>query len=165
MVAKAGGSGECAENTLSAIMAALAVSPPGWARLAIEVDLRLSADGALVAHHDATLERTTNGKGLVRAHSLQRLRELSAGPDGEPMPRLEEVCERIGDHELVVELHDAEPSVAQALVRTLARLPPAARQRLILASDSINSAGVPSAIIFPWSMIATRSQSRVASSM
>jgi len=135
MIAKAGGSAEGAENTLSAIAAALAVSPPGWARLALEIDVRLSADGALVAHHDATLERTTNGKGLVRAQPFERLRQLSAGPGGEPMPRLEEVYERIGDHELVVELHDSEPIVVHELVRTLARLPPAARQQLILASE------------------------------
>jgi glycerophosphoryl diester phosphodiesterase len=135
ILAKAGGSSEGAENTLSAIGSALAVSPPGWARLAIEVDVRLSADGVLVAHHDATLERTTNGSGLVRAHSLERLRELRAGPGGEPIPRLEEVYERVGDHELVVEVHDSAPIVAHELVRTLARLPPAARQQLILASE------------------------------
>jgi glycerophosphoryl diester phosphodiesterase len=135
IIAKAGGSGEGAENTLSAIAAALAVRPPEWARLALEVDVRLSGDGALVALHDATLERTTNGVGPVRAQPLERLRELRAGPGDERIPRLEEVYERSGDHELVVELHDSEPAVAQTLVRTLSRLPAAARQQLILASE------------------------------
>ena len=35
----------------------------------IECDVHLSADGRLVVIHDHTLERTTNGSGLVRDHS------------------------------------------------------------------------------------------------
>src|SRR4051812_16937336 len=46
---------------------------------AFELDVRLSADGAAVVIHDSTLERTTDGKGLVRAQSLVDLRALDAG--------------------------------------------------------------------------------------
>ena len=135
IVAKAGGSGEGAENTCAAIAAALAARPPEGARLAVEVDVRLSADGMLVALHDATLERSTDGLGLVRECSLRRLRELRVGPRQEWIPLLEEVSEQVGEHELVVEAQDADVPAAQALVRCLGRLTARARQRVIVASE------------------------------
>ncbi|HEU4577962.1 MAG TPA: glycerophosphodiester phosphodiesterase family protein [Polyangiaceae bacterium] len=134
IVAKAGGSGEGAENTCAAIAAALTVRPPKGARLAVEVDVRLSADGALVALHDATLERSTDGSGRVRQHSLRRLRELRVG-GAERIPLLEEVSEQVGEHELVVEAHDADVPAARALVRCLGRLGARERQRMIVASE------------------------------
>jgi glycerophosphoryl diester phosphodiesterase len=45
----------------------------------VETDIRITADGALVLIHDATLERTTNGTGRVDAHTLPELRALDAG--------------------------------------------------------------------------------------
>jgi len=135
IVAKAGGSGEGAENTCSAIGGALLAMPPRWARLAIEVDVRLSADGRLVVLHDATLERTSNGTGSVRGLTLVRLRELRVGAGREPIPLLEEVSEQVGDHALVIDVHDAELAAARALVQVLQRLPLRARQRVIVASE------------------------------
>ena len=135
IIAKAGGSGEGAENTCAAIAAALAVPLPEGARLAVEVDVRLSADGALLALHDATLERTTDGVGLVRERSLRQLRELRTGPQREWIPLLEEVSEQVGEHELVVEVQDADVRAAQALVHCLGRLRAPARQRVIVASE------------------------------
>lgn len=63
----------------------------------IETDLRLSHDARFVAIHDATLDRTTNGRGLVRDFTLDQLRELDAGswfgPDfaGEKIPTIEDI--------------------------------------------------------------------------
>ena len=45
----------------------------------IEVDVRTTSDGFLVAIHDETLDRTTNGTGLVSAHTLAEIRALDAG--------------------------------------------------------------------------------------
>ncbi len=45
----------------------------------IETDLQLSRDAHLVAIHDETLERTTNGKGAVQDLTLAELRQLDAG--------------------------------------------------------------------------------------
>jgi glycerophosphoryl diester phosphodiesterase len=135
IVAKAGGSGEGAENTCAAIAAALAVQPPEGARLAIEVDVRLSADGMLVVLHDATLERSTDGRGLVREQSLRRLRELRVGPGQEWIPLLEEVSEQVGEHELIVEAQDADVPAARALMRCLGRLSARERRRVIVASE------------------------------
>ncbi len=42
----------------------------------MEIDPRYAKDGAIVVHHDATLERTTTGKGRVAELTLQDLREL-----------------------------------------------------------------------------------------
>lgn len=134
IVAKAGGSGEGHENTCAAIESALTAAPPTWARLAIEIDVRLSADGMLVALHDATLENNRGGE-RVRALSLQRLRELRSLRERAPVPLLEEVSEVVGEHELVVEAKDDDLEEARTLVRCLGRLPTRARQRVIVASE------------------------------
>ncbi len=63
----------------------------------LETDLRLSHDARFVAMHDATLDRTSNGRGLVRDFTLAQLRELDAGswfgPEfaGEKIPTLDEI--------------------------------------------------------------------------
>jgi glycerophosphoryl diester phosphodiesterase len=62
----------------------------------LEIDPRLTKDGAVVVHHDATLERTTTGKGRVTDLTLAELRELRLKDlDGQPtdfqMPTLDEV--------------------------------------------------------------------------
>jgi len=44
-----------------------------------ERDVHMAADGALVVIHDPALARTTNGRGLVGAHTLADLRRLDAG--------------------------------------------------------------------------------------
>jgi len=46
---------------------------------AIELDAKLSADGEVVIMHDSSLDRTTNGRGSVGAHSLEELKRLDAG--------------------------------------------------------------------------------------
>ncbi|MBE7103604.1 glycerophosphodiester phosphodiesterase [Bacillus cereus] len=45
----------------------------------IEIDLQMTKDGHLVAMHDKTLNRTTNGTGLVKEHTLQEIKQLNAG--------------------------------------------------------------------------------------
>ena len=42
----------------------------------IETDIQATSDGELVCMHDATLDRTTNGKGKVSSKSLKSIREL-----------------------------------------------------------------------------------------
>jgi glycerophosphoryl diester phosphodiesterase len=70
----------------------------------IECDVHLSLDGRLMVIHDHTLERTTNGTGLVRDQSAAALRRLDAG-EGEHIPLLQEVIElAIGKVGLVIEI-------------------------------------------------------------
>jgi glycerophosphoryl diester phosphodiesterase len=62
------------ENTLVALHEAVALGVD-----AVEFDLRVSRDGALVMIHDATLDRTTDGTGLVAQRTVAELRRLDAG--------------------------------------------------------------------------------------
>lgn len=61
---------------------------------AVELDLRLSADGHLVILHDADVRRTTNGTGAVARMTLAEIRALDAG-DGERVPTFDEVLDAI----------------------------------------------------------------------
>lgn len=61
---------------------------------AIELDLHLSKDGALVVMHDAEVDRTTDGSGPIAELTLAELRELDAG-DGERVPLFEEVLDAV----------------------------------------------------------------------
>jgi glycerophosphoryl diester phosphodiesterase len=62
----------------------------------VECDVHLTADGELAVIHDHLLERTTNGTGMVGAHTLAELRELDAGK-GQRIPLLEELFELVRD--------------------------------------------------------------------
>jgi glycerophosphoryl diester phosphodiesterase len=65
----------------------------------VEVDVRMSKDGVPVIMHDGTLERTTNGKGLVSEMTLAQLKVLDAGSwmspkyAGERVPTLAEAVQ------------------------------------------------------------------------
>jgi glycerophosphoryl diester phosphodiesterase len=80
-----GASGHAPENTLLAFRYAFELGAD-----AIECDVQLSADGAPVIIHDATVDRTTNDTGVVAQLSLEHLRQLDAGA-GEQIPVLREV--------------------------------------------------------------------------
>jgi len=62
------------ENTLESLRQAVALGVD-----AVEFDLRVSRDGALVVIHDETLERTTDGSGPVALRTVSELRSLDAG--------------------------------------------------------------------------------------
>jgi glycerophosphoryl diester phosphodiesterase len=74
VVAHRGASGYAPENTMAAFRRAVDMG----ARF-IETDLHLTRDARVVAIHDSTLDRTTNGRGLVDLLSLQEIRALDAG--------------------------------------------------------------------------------------
>ncbi|HKA67307.1 MAG TPA: glycerophosphodiester phosphodiesterase family protein, partial [Solirubrobacterales bacterium] len=79
------------ENTLASFQSAIDAGCD-----LVECDVHLTADGELAVIHDHLLERTTNGTGLVGAHTLAELRELDAGK-GQRIPLLEEVIELVRD--------------------------------------------------------------------
>jgi glycerophosphoryl diester phosphodiesterase len=45
---------------------------------ALEMDLHMTLDGHVVAMHDSTVDRTTNGTGCIVSHTLAELKELDA---------------------------------------------------------------------------------------
>jgi glycerophosphoryl diester phosphodiesterase len=64
----------------------------------LEVDPRYTKDGAIVLHHDATLERTTTGKGKVSDLTLAELKQLKlkdteGNSTAFAMPTLDEALE------------------------------------------------------------------------
>lgn len=86
MVAHRGANHFAPENTLAAARLSF---DQGAAY--VEIDVRESADGEIVVIHDATLERTTNGRGLVTEHSLANLKALDAGGWHSPVHRGETI--------------------------------------------------------------------------
>ena len=70
-IAHRGFKGAYPENTMLAYEKAIEVGADG-----IEFDVHLTKDSELVIIHDETLERTTDGKGLIKDKTLQELKKL-----------------------------------------------------------------------------------------
>ena len=73
-IAHRGASANYPENTLAAFAAAIAMGA-----VMCELDVHLTRDGVAVVIHDATINRTTDGKGSVAAMTLAELRQADAG--------------------------------------------------------------------------------------
>jgi glycerophosphoryl diester phosphodiesterase len=125
------------EHTLAAYLRALDDGADG-----LECDVRLTRDGHLVCVHDRSLDRTSNGRGLVSARTLAELDELDFGswhpaavlPDEPPDPdctrllTLDRLLDAVHDSGRPVRLliETKHPSrygadVERRLVETLAR--------------------------------------------
>lgn len=76
------------ENTMGAFVKCLDVGAK-W----FECDVSMIADGSLVIMHDDTLERTTDGAGLLVEQTFSSLRRLDAGAWFSPTFRFERVPE------------------------------------------------------------------------
>ncbi|MDC3124836.1 glycerophosphodiester phosphodiesterase family protein [Gammaproteobacteria bacterium] len=91
-----GAAGLVPENTLPSFRKALDLGCR-----AIELDVHAVRDAEdttqLMVIHDDTVQRTTNGKGLVSDHTFEQLTKLDAG-DGNPIPRLAEVTALVAQH-------------------------------------------------------------------
>lgn len=98
------------ENTLSAGHCAFAA---GFSHF--EIDVHISVDNELVVLHDTSVDRTSNGSGVVYEKTLAELRELDAGSwfsahfSAERIPTLDEVLElaKLYDKELYIEFKSA----------------------------------------------------------
>lgn len=94
-----GSRGTHPENTLASFKEALRVGADG-----IELDVHLSKDGQVLVIHDETIDRTTNGEGLVKDLTCDQLRTYSAGAwfhpayQDEKIPLLKEVFHLLIDH-------------------------------------------------------------------
>lgn len=94
VIAHRGASASAPENTLAAFRRAHDLGAR-W----VEFDVRVTADGRPVVVHDRTLERTTDGAGVVADLPLAALGDLDAGQwfdpvfAGELIPTLEEVLD------------------------------------------------------------------------
>lgn len=68
-----GAAGHAPENTFAAFDAGLALGVDG-----VETDIRATRDGVLILMHDATVDRTTDGKGAVDTLTWEEVRGLDA---------------------------------------------------------------------------------------
>jgi glycerophosphoryl diester phosphodiesterase len=77
------------ENTLISVQKALNMKVDG-----IELDVHLSADNEIIVFHDDTLDRLTDGKGLINTYTTPELKKLLIN-NKETIPTLREVLELI----------------------------------------------------------------------
>src|SRR5204863_5180098 len=87
-----GGSALAPENTMAAFANGLSLGADG-----IELDVHLSSDDVVVAIHDATVDRTTSGRGNVAAMTAADLARLD-------VPALADVLGTFRDARVIVEL-------------------------------------------------------------
>jgi glycerophosphoryl diester phosphodiesterase len=130
LVAHRGGAALAPENTCAAF--------DGAARLGadcLELDVRLTRDGAVAVFHDEDTGRITGEPGPVAARTLAELARLDAGFSftrdggrtfpfrgaGVAVPGLAEVLGRYPGLRLNVEAKSAEPALAEALVAAVRR--------------------------------------------
>ncbi len=121
-----GGSGLAPENTLAAFDRGLALGADG-----LELDVHLSRDGRAVVHHDASLERTTDGTGPIAARTFEELARLDAGyrfcRDGDfpfrgrglCVPSLAEVLARYPGTRMIVEMKNGTAALARAALEAV----------------------------------------------
>jgi len=112
VIAHRGASAYEPENTLRSFRRAIEVGAD-----MSELDVHLSLDGHLIVMHDASVEKTTDGRGLIQRLTLEQLRRLDAGR-GERVPTFQEVLDLVrGRHGLYVELKG--DGTSEPVVRTL----------------------------------------------
>jgi len=93
-----GASGQAPENTLAAIDLAKKMGADG-----VEFDVKLTKDRKVVLLHDPSVDRTSNGSGLLRNLTFEQLRTLDMGGwkaenyRGEKAPLLAEVFDHFGN--------------------------------------------------------------------
>ncbi len=101
------------ENTIESFAQAVALGAD-----AIEFDIRVTADGIPVVHHDPTVMRTTDGTGEIERMTFAVLRKLDAGSNftkdagetfpyraaGHRIPSLDEVIEAFPSTPLLIEI-------------------------------------------------------------
>lgn len=108
VIAHRGASGSAPENTLAALDLAADLGAK-----AVEIDVNASADGVPFLHHDDSLERCTDGSGLLHEHDakdLDRLHvNLMPGFSDERLPRLTAAIRLIVSRGLALNLEIKPP--------------------------------------------------------
>lgn len=108
-----GAKGHEPENILVSFEKAIEMGADG-----IELDVHLSIDGHLIVIHDETIDRTTNGKGVVNQLTLQELKSFRIN-DKYSIPILEEVLDLVNQRCFVnIELKNKD--TAEKVVQLLA---------------------------------------------
>jgi glycerophosphoryl diester phosphodiesterase len=123
-----GASSRVPENTLEAFRLAVLSGAGG-----LELDVHMASDGRVVVIHDDSVDRTTEGTGLVRRMTLHEVQSLDAGyrftPDGGTtypyrgrdvrVPELGEVLREFPGHRVNIDVKEEQPGVEAALLETI----------------------------------------------
>ncbi|RVT91971.1 hypothetical protein EOD42_19720 [Rhodovarius crocodyli] len=113
------------ENSLTAFRNAVALPIEE-----VECDVHLSLDGEVMVHHDATLDRMTEGTGPIAHYTAEQLSLIPIRGLTEGMPRLAELLELVAESGKLLRLeikadhenrHD--PALLAAVRRELDRVP------------------------------------------
>ena len=114
------------ENTLESFR--LAAGAGG-----LELDVHLTSDGRVAVIHDDSVDRITDGTGLVREMTLREVQSLDAGyrftPDegatypyrgrGVRVSELGEVLREFPDHKVNIDIKEDQPGIEAAVLRTI----------------------------------------------
>jgi len=129
LIGHRGASLDFAENTIPSFARALELGAD-----MLELDVRLSKDGHVVVIHDPTVDRTTNGKGLVNSLTLSELKALKVKRPRLGTPRgsaiassrteiatLEEVFQTFPEAIIAVEIKDQSWELCLKVVELIRR--------------------------------------------
>jgi glycerophosphoryl diester phosphodiesterase len=130
VLAHRGFRGKYPENTMLAFQKAAELGVAG-----LEMDIHRTRDEVIVVSHDATVNRTTNGIGLIKEMSLAELKELDAGyrwtPDngrtypfrgqGITIPTIEELFTTFPNHWINVDIKQVSPAIVNPFVQMIRR--------------------------------------------
>ncbi|NRA04492.1 MAG: glycerophosphodiester phosphodiesterase [Myxococcales bacterium] len=141
LFAHRGASGECPENTLPAFDRAWQTGVPF-----LEMDCHATRDGEIVVHHDAHVDRLSDGTGPIAEFLWKDLARFDAGyrftADGRSfpfrgcgvrIPLLADVIERYPEARINLEIKQADPPIAERVVGLIREL--GAAERMLLASE------------------------------
>lgn len=121
-----GAAGLAPENTLRSFRTALEYDVD-----AVEFDVRRTADGVLVALHDATLDRTTDASGPLDEWTYSALSSVDAG-NGTSIPTIDDVLDCLAPTDVALQIELKEPEAADGLLERLAEYE--LRDRVVLTS-------------------------------
>jgi len=107
LIGHRGNSATAPENTMTSFQMALDLGASG-----VELDVAFTRDNQIVVFHDVVLDRTTDGKGLLKSKDYDSVKSLDAGSwfsskfAGEKVPLLEDVFSTFGRsaQRIIVEL-------------------------------------------------------------
>lgn len=141
VLAHQGASGYAPSNTMAAFRLALEQGAD-----ILELDVHMTRDGVVVVSHDETIDRMSNGSGLIREMTLAELRQYDFGYDFTPdggltypyrgkgvtIPTLEEVLQAFPEVPLNIEIKQVDPPMEAQVWELIQRY--GAEDRVLIAS-------------------------------
>jgi glycerophosphoryl diester phosphodiesterase len=130
LCAHRGDSANYPENTLPAFRSAAEMGVD-----CIETDLHLTRDGQCVVWHDPSVDRMSDGRGMIRDYDLAELQRLDAGyrfsrdggesfpfrGQGIRIPTLEELLSELPQMRLNIDLKESDPALVEHFAGILER--------------------------------------------